>query len=92
MKLSKIIVAPIGMIILPERENEEELLLKSLDWVGYHAYCGEGHVIFLRGVISKIDGLSNRLKCARCNMVLAYFPAGIETYGQMRRYFKQIIS
>jgi len=89
MGLSKIIIAPIGIITLPERDNEGWLLLWEMDYIGNHPYCGNGHVIFLRGRVSKDPEfrLGHQLKCARCNMVLAHFPPEIETYDRMRRYF-----
>ena len=91
MKQLNIIVAPLGIVRIFPRDNEEFLLLKDMEYVGVHPYCGSGYVIFLEGVVSKVSELSNRLKCARCNMVLATFPAEIQTYGLMRQYFEQAI-
>lgn len=91
MKQLNIIVASLGIIRIYPRDNEDFLLLKDMEYVGVHPYCGSGHVIFLEGVVSKVSGLSNRLKCARCNVMLATFPAEITTYGSMRRYFEQAI-
>ena len=93
MKRFPVILAPIGIIPIIERNDEDTLLLSNLKdgVVGTHAYCN-GYVILVEGIVSKIEGVSGSvLKCAACNMALARFPAKIKTYGGMRRHFEQIV-
>lgn len=96
MKSRKAIIVPAGIIILPERENEENVLLCNLDFVGMHASPCSGYVQFreLHGPVVTIQGKPNKgtgmLKCGACNRILVTFPIEIATYGQLRHYFDQL--
>ena len=89
MKPLKALVAPVGVISLPEYANENVLLLVGLKngVVGNHALCG-GYVTAI--VQPNIKNAFNILRCSRCGTILASFSAKIQTYGAMRRHFQAL--